>query len=160
MAPPGETDMATMNHSALQPLPVEQVQHPNARWLLAYWRTKSPDGHLPAYASFSQHETRAIAPHLIVVKGAGDSLRYERAGWAVVDRFRLDLAGLPLPPESTGGWSAMIRQAASEQRPAAGRGHLPGSQGDWVRFEIVALPFADEAGDNSIVVAGLFFFGP
>lgn len=147
-----------MNPSGLLALPVEQLQHPSARWLVAYWRAKSPDGHLPAYGLFSLHETRAVAPHLILVERSSEGLRYAQVGRAIVDRFRLDMAGLPLPPESTGGWSALIRQAASEQRPAAGRGRLPGSQGDWARFEVVALPFADAAGDNSIVVAGLFFF--
>ena len=145
-----------MNQSALQPLPGEQLQHPHARW-----RMKSPDGDLPAYRYFNSHETRAIAPHLVVIEGsaAGGALRYTQVGSALIDRFRVELAGLSLPSGSRGGWSALIRQAAAEHRPTAGRGHLPGSQGDWVRFEIVALPFADDRGDSDVVVAGLFFFG-
>lgn len=151
-----------MNHSALQPLPVEQLQHPDARWLMAYWRAKSPDGDLPAYHSFKNHEIRAVAPHLLVVEGTASagSLRYGSIGSAILDRFRVDFSGLPLPPDSrSAGWSALIRQAAEDHRPAAGRGHLPGSSSEaWIRFEILALPFADERGDNSVIVVGLFFF--
>lgn len=150
-----------MNQSSLQPLPVEQLQHPDARWLMAYWRGKSPDGDLPSYRSVNGYETRAIARHLLVVEAdpAAGTLRYASVGAAIRDRFRMDLSGHALPPESGGvGWTALIRQAAEGRRPAAARGHLPGRADPWVRFEILALPFADERGDNSIVVIGLFFF--
>lgn len=147
-----------MNQSVLQPLPVEQLQHPEARWLIAYWRSKSPDGDLPAYRNFDGHETRSVAPHLMVVEGPplGGSQRYVSVGSAILDRFRFDLSGLPLDTRDT-DWSVLIRQAAEARRPAAGRGHLPGSHDAWIRFEILALPFADDGGDDSIIVVGLFF---
>jgi len=150
-----------MNQSSLQPLPAEQLQHPDARWLMAYWHARSPDGDLPSYRCIDSHETRAIARHLLVVERTpgAETLRYARVGAAILDRFRMDLSGHALPPDSGEvGWTALIRQAAEGRRPAAACGHLPGRTAPWVRFEILALPFADERGDNSIVAIGLFFF--
>ena len=152
-----------MVESSMRPLSVERLRHPEARWLLGYWREKAAQVGLPAEDAFNAEETRAVAPHLMLLQpvgGAGE-LRYEAVGSAIVERFGSDLTGMILRPGATGpGWVSIILQAAAEQRPRGLGGRVVGSGAGWIEFEAVALPLEcvrDDREGTSILV-GLFFF--
>jgi hypothetical protein len=149
-----------MTDLPLQPLPVEQLEHPDARWLIAYWNSKTPVRGVPVCDTLLPHETRAVAPHLMALKPSGDEgeLRYRRVGEAITSRFGLDLTGKALGPATSGVWAPAMLQAAAERRPAVLRGRVPGGWGSWVRFEALALPVACRDSDGTGVLVGLFFF--
>lgn len=149
-----------MTDLPLQPLPVEQLEHPEARWLMAYWNSKTPPRGVPVYDSILQHETRSVAQHLMALKPSGveGELRYKRVGEAITVRFGFDLTGKALGTATTGGWGPVMLQAAAERRPVALRGRVPGGWGSWARFEALALPVACRGNDDTGVLAGLFFF--
>jgi len=149
-----------MTDLPLQPLPVEQLEHPEARWLIAYWNSKTPAHGIPVCDPVLRHETRSVAPHLISLKPSGEDgeLQYRRVGEAITARFGVDLTGKALGAATTGGWGPVMLQAAAERRPVALRGRVPGGWGTWARFEALALPVACRGSDDPGVVAGLFFF--
>ena len=149
-----------MTDLPLQPLPVEQLEHPDARWLIAYWNSKTPIRGVPTCDTILLHETRAVAQHLIALKPSGDEgeLRYRRVGKAVTARFGVDLTGKALSAAATGGWAPTMLRAAAERRPAALRGRVPGGWQSWARFEALALPVACRDSDGTGVLVGLFFF--
>ncbi len=152
-----------MVSSTMRPLALEELRHPEARWLLAYWRTKEFAGALPSAGAIDAHETRAVAPHLMLLRPAGNAgeLRYESVGAAVANRFGTDMTGAVLHTDPSGvGWASILGQAVALRRPAATGGRIVGSAADWAEFEAVALPLESRADDRVeiSVLLGLFFF--
>lgn len=152
-----------MASSTMRPLPVEELRHHEARWLLAYWRTKANDGALPPPDSIDAHETRAVAPHLMVLRptGTAGELRYETVGAAVANRFGTDMTGTVLHADPGGtGWAPILGQAVAERRSFATSGRILGSAAHWAEFEAVALPLESRVDDRieTSVLLGLFFF--
>ena len=152
-----------MVSSTMRPLALEELRHPEARWLLAYWRTKEFAGALPSAGAIDAHETRAVAPHLMLLRPAGNAgeLRYESVGAAVANRFGTDMTGAVLHTDPSGvGWASILGQAVALRRPAPTGGRIVGSAADWAEFEAVALPLESRADDRVeiSVLLGLFFF--
>lgn len=152
-----------MVSSTMRPLALEELRHPEARWLLAYWRTKEFAGALPSAGAIDAHETRAVAPHLMLLRPAGNAgeLRYESVGAAVANRFGTDMTGAVLHTDPSGvGWASILGQAVALRRRAATGGRIVGSAADWAEFEAVALPLESRADDRVeiSVLLGLFFF--
>ena len=152
-----------MVSSTMRPLALEELRHPEARWLLAYWRTKEFAGALPSAGAIDAHETRAVAPHLMLLRPAGNAgeLRYESVGAAVANRFGTDMTGAVLHTDPSGvGWASILGQAVALRRPAAPRGRLVGPAAGRGRVEAVALPLESRADDRVeiSVLLGLFFF--
>ena len=152
-----------MVSSTMRPLALEELRHPEARWLLAYWRTKEFAGALPSAGAIDAHETRAVAPHLMLLRPAGNAgeLRYESVGAAVANRFGTDMTGAVLHTDPSGvGWASILGQGGALRRPAATGGRIVGSAADWAEFEAVALPLESRADDRVeiSVLLGLFFF--
>ena len=152
-----------MVSSTMRPLALEELRHPEARWLLAYWRTKEFAGALPSAGAIDAHETRAVAPHLMLLRPAGNAgeLRYESVGAAVANRFGTDMTGAVLHTDPSGvGWASILGLAVALGGPAATGGRIVGSAADWAEFEAVALPLESRADDRVeiSVLLGLFFF--
>ena len=152
-----------MVSSTMRPLALEELRHPEARWLLAYWRTKEFAGALPSAGAIDAHETRAVAPHLMLLRPAGNAgeLRYESVGAAVANRFGTDMTGAVLHTDPSGvGWASILGQAVALRRPAATGGPIVGSAADRAELEAVAQPVESRADDRVeiSVLLGLFFF--
>ena len=152
-----------MVSSTMRPLALEELRHPEARWLLAYWRTKEFAGALPSAGAIDAHETRAVAPHLMLLRPAGNAgeLRYESVGAAVATRCGTDRRGGGRHPHPRGGgWAASRGQAGAARRPAATGGRIVGSAADGAEFDAGALPLESRADDRVeiSVLLGLFFF--
>ena len=152
-----------MVSSTMRPLALEELRHPEARWLLAYWRTKEFAGALPSAGAIDAHETRAVAPHLMLLRPAGNAgeLRYESVGAAVANRFGTDMTGAVLHTDPSGvGWASILGQAVALRRPAAPRGRLLGPAPGWGQLgpggQALGSP-ADDRVEISVLL-GLFFF--
>ncbi len=152
-----------MVSSTMRPLALEELRHPEARWLLAYWRTKEFAGALPSAGAIDAHETRAVAPHLMLLRPAGNAgeLRYESVGAAVANRFGTDMTGAVLHTDPSGvGWASILGQAVALRRPAATGGRLVGRGAAWGAVGAVGLALGSRAGARVeiSVLLGLFFF--
>ena len=152
-----------MVSSTMRPLALEELRHPEARWLLAYWRTKEFAGALPSAGAIDAHETRAVAPHLMLLRPAGNAgeLRYESVGAAVANRFGTDMTGAVLHTDPSGvGWASILGQAVALRRPAPPRGPILGSPPGRGALEAGGQPMESRADDRVeiSVLLGLFFF--
>lgn len=148
-----------MPKSSLQPMPVEALQHADARWLLAYARSKmNPEGLLVS-DTLVPAEARSVLHHLMVLEPTGkpEELRYVTVGDSIVARFGVDLTGRTLELGSPGGWAPAMREALAKRRPVALRGDVPGGQSSWARLEALILPVACAGHDGMGILAGLFF---
>jgi hypothetical protein len=147
-----------MPRSTLQPLSMEQLRHPDARWLVAYSQSKTAPGELLARDTILPHETHSMAPHLMMLEPTEkpEELRYQAVGEAITARFGIDLTGKTLPLTTAGGWAPAMLQALHERRPIALIGEVPGGQASWARLEALIMPVAF-AGGGMGILAGLFF---
>ena len=57
-----------MPKSTLQALPLHELQHPDARWLMAYSASKVLEGEMLNCAAIEPQETRTMTPHLMVLE--------------------------------------------------------------------------------------------
>jgi hypothetical protein len=148
-----------MPKSTLLALPLDELRHPDARWLAAYSASKVLNGEPLNSAAIEPHETRSMNPHLMVLEPTevSDQLRYSSVGQAITSRFGIDLSGRTLCLASSGGWAPAMRQAIDERRPIALRGEVPGGQSSWAKIEALILPVICAKTGSMGVMAGLFF---
>lgn len=137
---------------------MEQLRHPDARWLAAYSQSKAPPDGVLEHDSLLPQETRNMAAHLMMLEPTGkpEELRYQMVGEAITARFGIDLTGKTLPLTTAGGWAPAMREALRERHPIALTGEVPGGQSSWARLEALIMPIAYPGGGTGIL-AGLFF---
>lgn len=148
-----------MDKSSLQALPLDELRHPDARWLMSYSASKVIDGAPLRRDAIVPDETRTMTPHLMVLEptDTAGNLRYSMVGQAITARFGIDLMGRTLSLASSGGWAPAMRQAIDERRPIALRGEVPGGQSSWAKVEALILPVICAETGAMGVLAGLFF---
>lgn len=143
----------------LQPVPVEALQHAEARWLHAYWRSRTIGDALPQCEAIVLGEVRSVAADLMMLEPAGaGALRYRQVGAAITARFGTDLTGRTLRLDSVGGWAEAFREAIATRRPVALRGRVAGRATVRPDFEAIALPVAGRIDAGVAILAGMFFF--
>ena len=148
-----------MLKSTLERLRLEELRHPDARWLRAYADSKVAAGEALTSDDIVPHETRSVFTHLMVLKPTDhpEELLYGVVGGAITARFGVDLTGKTLNLASPGGWAPAMRDALREQRPVALRGEVPGGRSSWARMEALIFPVVCSDGSGVGILAGLFF---
>jgi hypothetical protein len=144
----------------LQPIPLETLQHAEARWLHGYWQSKITEAALPPCEAISLGEMREVESDLMTLEptSAAGELRYRLVGTAITARFGIELAGKTLRFDTSGGWATAFHEAITARRPVALRGRVSGGTSGWATFEAVVLPLACPVEGGISVLAGMFFF--
>jgi hypothetical protein len=144
----------------LQPIPVGDLKHAHARWLHAYWKSKTAGEALPRFEAIALGEMRSVASDLMALEPTATTgeLRYRLVGAAITTRFGADLAGKTLRLDAGGGWAAAFRQAMATRHAVALRGRVSGWPSGGASFESVVLPLACTDEGSISILAGMFFF--
>ncbi|MBK1667432.1 hypothetical protein CKO28_05230 [Rhodovibrio sodomensis] len=156
---PVRSHLVSFNVTLQPSLPVAPAS-PRLRAFHAYWRGLAPAGAVPAYRGFDVvHVPRDLLAFLLLLEvlDGGADFRYRVVGTGVVDAIGRDFTGETVseyrhrhePPGVADGY----RRVCSLQAPDLYQGTLESVGKGFIRYERLALPFADDSGRVGHVLA-------
>lgn len=139
---------------------------PEHRELFDYWRARRPEGRLPARATLDPVDIPHLLPWLVVFEAVWTDdrprFRFRLVGTGCVERYGRDATGLWFEEVYEGETLARQRadyaEVAVSGEPSASRPRFPVSDKDYVIYDRLLLPFADD-GVNVDALAALMIFG-
>lgn len=134
--------------------------------LLAYWRSKSRAGRLPARADISPADIPEILPHLMMVEQAGDSFRCRLCGTAIAEAYGRELTGKSFAEAFSADGAARAerhcRLASELGRPVVVHNVYRNSRDTPLVATRLLLPLAEDGSGARKMLVGFrtYFSGP
>ena len=139
-----------------------ESEHPGARKLIDYWRSKRSGHQPPARPLIRPDEILSLLPNVFIAEPTNGDWRYRLAGTGIAGRVHVELTGKTLRQVFEPGTAEFARKlyasVADGTEPVSSKGRFLGLGIEDATVENIHLPILAPDGQTVWILGGVFFF--